>query len=138
MKKVLLSLVVLSLVSFNVNAGKSYSGFSRSNSFSGFSRITPKPFTRPMPKVSRPTPVIIQRRTTVVQQHNEVNQGGGLGTSIAGSLIGGGIGSYIGTRMAQPNEAPPPNTMQQFPLCPNPVPVGWNTPCIPQPQGFQK
>lgn len=106
-------------ISTMAEAGR-YGGGFRSG---GFSRSYSRPS---MPRYTTPRPVV--KRTTIVQQHNHVTQNNGTG--ILGTVIGAGVGSYIGSRLAQPSHNEP--QQQQFPLCPKPVPAGWNTPCIPQ------
>lgn len=122
MKKLLAILAVaLTLTSTMAEAGRYGGSFGGSRSFSSF-----RSYSRPsMPRYTTPRPVV--KRTTVIQ-NNHVTQN--TGTGILGTVIGAGVGSYVGTRLAQPSQSDAP--AQQYPLCPKPVPAGWNTPCIPQ------
>lgn len=132
MKKSLLALLVLSVfVVDNANAGK-FGSSSRSflSSRSSFVRSTPRYIPPPRPMVRQN---VVVQRNTVVHQHN-TTQGTGMMGSIIGTMVGAGVGSYVGSSLAQPSNAPPPPTTMQYPYCPNPVPKGYNTPCLAQPQ----
>lgn len=136
MKKILaVAMLALLTLSTIVEARASFSGsrssFSSSRSYSSPSRS----YNRPSYSAPRPVTRPVIRKTTVVQQNITQNTTSG-GMGFFGTLLATGAGSYIGNRLAQPSEQP--QVAPQYPLCPQVIPAGWNTPCIPQQQSQGK
>lgn len=110
--------------------GGGRSSFSSSRSFS-----SPR-YTSPRPIVNRP----VINKTTVVQQHTTVvhQQPSSSGPGFFTGLIAGGMGGYLLGDHSSNTPSPAqqqPQVQPQYPLCPNPIPAGWNTPCIPAQTG---
>ena len=122
MIKKLIAVSMMALMAFS-SIAEARGGFGMGRSSFSSSRS----FSRPSYSYSRPSyvaPRPIVRNTTVVHQTNVTqHSGGGLG--FLGTMFGSGLGSYFGTRLAQPSQQPAP-------ICPVPLPAGWNTPCVPQ------
>jgi hypothetical protein len=105
MKKTLLTLTLsatlLAMLAAPIAEARSFGGrmggFSSHRSYSSFRHSTPR-YQAPA------RPIIVKKRTTIVQQNVTQNSGGGLG--FFGTMLATGAGSYIGNRMAQPDPQP--------------------------------
>lgn len=128
MKKIL-SVLMLSLMTLSTiaEAGRYGGSFGGSRSFSSSRSYSSPARSYSTPRYTAPRPVV--RKTTIVQQNVTQNTTSG-GMGFFGTLLATGAGSYIGNRLAQPSEQP--QVAPQYPLCPQVIPAGWNTPCIPQ------
>ena len=100
--------------------------------------ITYRPVTPASTQAVKPQPkqVVVNKtvvnKTVVVRQNNaRVDSQPSFWSTFLPSMAGSGVGSYIGSSLAHPTPPAQASNGVQYPVCPNPVPKGWNTPCIP-------